>query len=156
MEVFQLVGSMDTQSFKTYSAKPAEVAGTWYVIDAENQVVGRLATKAATLLRGKHKPEFTPHVDMGDYVVIINADKVRFTGNKEAKKEYFSHSGYPGGSKVTTPRLVREKKPAFIVEHAVKGMLPKNRLGRQLLKKLKVYAGAEHPHEAQQPVAIEL
>jgi large subunit ribosomal protein L13 len=156
MRVVEFRKAMDTQSFKTYSAKPAEVAGVWYVIDGENQVVGRLASKAASLLRGKHKPEFTPHVDMGDFVVIINADKVRLTGSKEEKKEYFSHSGYPGGSKVTTPRVVREKKPTFIVENAVKGMVPKNRLGRKLLKKLKVYAGSEHPHEAQQPVAIEL
>jgi large subunit ribosomal protein L13 len=126
------------------------------VIDAENQVVGRLASKAATLLRGKHKPQFTPHIDVGDFVVIINADKARFTGNKETQKEYFSHSGYPGGQRVATPRQVREKKPTFIVEHAVKGMMPKNRLGRQMLKKLKVYAGGEHPHEAQKPVPIEL
>ncbi len=147
---------MDTQSYKTYSAKPAEVEGKWYVIDAENQVVGRLASRAASLLRGKHKPEFTPHVDMGDYVVIVNADKVRFTGSKEVAKEYFSHSGFPGAAKVSTPRLMRERKPTFIVENAVKGMLPKNRLGRLLLKKLKVYAGAEHPHEAQQPVSIDI
>jgi large subunit ribosomal protein L13 len=147
---------MDVNSFKTLSAKPADVERDWYVIDAENQVVGRLATRVAAILRGKHKPMFTPHVDTGDFVVVINADKVRFTGNKEANKEYFRHSGYPGGVKLTTPAFVRERKPTFIVENAVKGMVPKGPLGRQMLRKLKVYAGAEHPHEAQQPKVLEL
>jgi large subunit ribosomal protein L13 len=147
---------MDANSFKTFSAKPAEVVREWYVIDAENQVVGRLATKVASVLRGKHKPTFTPHVDTGDYVVVINADKVRFTGAKETVKEYLSHSGYPGGQKVTTPEKVRVKKPGFIVENAVKGMLPKGPLGRKMLGKLKVYAGAEHPHEAQNPKPLSL
>lgn len=147
---------MNANSFKTFSAKPAEVAREWYVIDAENQVVGRLASKVATLLRGKHKPTYTPHVDTGDYVVIINADKVRFTGDKEREKEYISYSGYPGGQKVTTPEKVRVKKPTFIVENAVKGMLPKGPLGRKMFSKLKVYAGSEHPHEAQNPKPLSL
>lgn len=142
---------MDANSFKTFSAKPAEVQRDWYVIDAENQVVGRLASQVAAILRGKHKPQFTPHVDTGDYVIVVNADKVRFTGKKELEKEYISYSGYPGGQKVRTPNEMRDRKPTFIVEKAVKGMLPKGPLGRQMLKKLKVYAGAEHPHEAQQP-----
>ena len=147
---------MDANSFKTYSAKPGEVERTWYVVDAENQVVGRMASQIAALLRGKHKPEFTPHVDTGDYVVVVNADKVRFTGNKETEKQYFRHTGYPGGVKLNTPRTMRDKKPTFLVENAVKGMLPKGTLGRQMLKKLKVYAGPDHPHEAQQPQALEL
>lgn len=147
---------MDANSFKTFSAKPAEVTREWYVIDAENQVVGRLASKIATVLRGKHKPTFTPHVDTGDFVIVINADKVRFTGSKETVKEYLSHSGYPGGQKVTTPEKVRVKKPGFIVESAVKGMLPKGPLGRKMFGKLKVYAGAEHPHEAQNPKPLSL
>ncbi len=147
---------MDANSFKTYSAKPQEVERVWYVIDAENEVVGRLASQIASVLRGKHKPSFTPHVDTGDYVIVINADKVRFTGNKEGNKEYFHHTGYPGGAKVTTPKLVRPRKPTFIVENAVKGMLPKGPLGRQMIRKLKVYAGPTHPHEAQQPRELSL
>ena len=147
---------MDTTSYKTLSAKPAEVERAWHVIDAENQVVGRLASRVASLLRGKHKPNYTPHVDMGDFVVVVNADKVRFTGGKEDDKQYFSHSGYPGGVKTITPRKVRAKKPTFIVENAVRGMLPRTKLGRQMFKKLKVYAGPDHPHEAQQPQPFEL
>lgn len=147
---------MDVNSFKTYSARPTDVDRRWYVVDAENQVVGRLATRIATILRGKHKPQFTPHIDTGDYVVVINADKVRFTGLKENQKEYFKHSGYPGGVTIRTPGEVRAKKPTFILENAVKGMLPKGPLGRQMLRKLKVYAGTEHPHEAQQPEPLEL
>jgi len=142
---------MNVNSFKTVSAKPAEVVREWYLIDGENQVVGRLASKIASLLRGKHKPSFTPHVDTGDYVVVINADKVRFTGLKETKKEYFRHSGYPGGVTITTPKMMRDKRPTFILEKAVKGMMPKGPLGRSMLKKLKTYAGPEHPHEAQTP-----
>lgn len=142
---------MNTNSFKTLSAKPAEVERDWFVIDAENQIVGRLASQVAAILRGKHKPSFTPHVDTGDFVVVINADKVRFTGGKENDKEYFSHTGYPGGVKLRTPSEMRTRKPEFIVQNAVKGMLPKGPLGRQMIKKLKVYAGANHPHEAQQP-----
>ncbi len=147
---------MDANSFKTYSAKPAEIERDWYVIDAENQVVGRLASQVAAVLRGKHKPQFTPHVDTGDFVIVVNADKIRFTGKKENEKEYFSYSGYPGGAKRRTPADMRDRKPTFIVENAVKGMLPKGPLGRQMLKKLKVYAGAEHPHAAQQPKELAL
>ena len=142
---------MDANSFKTYSAKPQEVEREWYVVDAEDQVVGRLASQIATVLRGKHKPQFTPHVDTGDFVVVINAEKARFTGKKEADKQYFKYSGYPGGVTLRSPSEMRDKKPTFIVENAVKGMLPRGPLGRQMLKKLKVYAGPEHPHLAQQP-----
>jgi large subunit ribosomal protein L13 len=147
---------MDINSFKTLSAKPLEVERQWHLVDAEGEVVGRIASKVAAVLRGKHKPSFTPHVDTGDFVVIVNADKVRFTGNKETAKEYFSHSGYPGGVRLRTPADMRERKPEFILENAVKGMLPKNRLGRQMLTKLKVYAGPDHPHAAQQPQPLEL
>lgn len=147
---------MDVNSFKTYSARPADIDRRWFIVDAENQVVGRLASRIATVLRGKHKPQFTPHIDTGDYVVVINADKVRFTGQKELQKSYFKHSGYPGGVTMQTPAEMRTKKPTFMIENAIKGMLPKGPLGRQMLKKLKVYAGSEHPHEAQQPEALEL
>lgn len=142
---------MDANSFKTYSAKPDEIERSWYVVDAENQVVGRLASQVAAILRGKHKPQFTPHLDTGDFVIVVNADKIRFTGNKETNKQYFKYSGYPGGVSLRSPEYLREKKPTFIVENAVKGMLPKGPLGRQMIKKLKVYAGPDHPHEAQQP-----
>ena len=142
---------MDINSFKTVSAKPADVVREWYLIDGENQIVGRIASEIAGLLRGKHKPSFTPHVDTGDYVIVINADKVRFTGLKETKKEYFRHSGYPGGVTRSTPADMRSKRPTFILEKAVKGMMPKGSLGRSMLKKLKTYAGPDHPHEAQNP-----
>jgi len=147
---------MDVNSFKTASAKPAEVERAWFIIDAENAIVGRLASKVASILRGKHKPSFTPHVDTGDFVVIINADKVRFTGQKETDKEYFRHTGYPGGGRVRTPEEVRLKKPNFMMQNAIKGMLPKGPLGRDMIRKLKVYSGSEHPHGAQQPQALEL
>jgi large subunit ribosomal protein L13 len=147
---------MDHNSFKTYSAKPREIEQKWYVVDAENQVVGRLASQVAAMLRGKHKPQYTPHIDTGDFIVVVNADKARFTGSKETDKVYFRHSGYPGGVTTMSPKVAREQKPTFLIENAVKGMLPKNRLGRQMLKKLKVYAGAEHPHTAQQPEPLEL
>lgn len=147
---------MDINSFKTISAKPAEVERAWYVVDAENMVVGRLASKVASILRGKHKPSFTPHVDTGDFVIVINAEKVRFTGQKETDKEYFRHTGYPGGGRVRTPKEVRVSKPTFMVQNAVKGMLPKGPLGRDMYRKLKVYAGNEHPHGAQQPQPLEL
>jgi large subunit ribosomal protein L13 len=142
---------MDANSFKTYSARAREIERDWYVVDAENQVVGRLASQIATILRGKHKPQFTPHVDTGDFVIVVNADKVRFTGNKETRKEYFKYSGYPGGERLTTPEEMRDRKPEFIVRNAVKGMMPKGPLGRRMIKKLKVFAGPEHPHAAQQP-----
>ena len=141
---------------KTYYAKPGEVERAWFLIDAENQVLGRVATKAATLLKGKHKPQYTPHVDTGDFVVIINADKIRLTGTKAAQKSYFRHSGFPGGLREESFAEAMEKHPERVLEHAVKGMLPKNTLGRAMGKKLKVYAGAEHPHAAQKPVKIEV
>lgn len=147
---------MDVNSYKTISAKAADVNREWFVIDAENQVVGRLASKVASILRGKHKASFTTHVDTGDFVIVINADKVRFTGAKETDKEYFRHSGYPGGVTIRTPKEVRVKRPTFMVDNAVKGMLPKGPLGRQMLKKLKTYAGPGHPHEAQQPKELTL
>ncbi|MCG8329844.1 MAG: 50S ribosomal protein L13 [Chitinophagales bacterium] len=147
---------MDTLSYKTQSAKKEEVERKWYVIDAEGAVVGRLCTQVASMLRGKHKPSYTPHVDTGDNIIIINAEKVRFTGSKMEQKVYQSYSGYPGGQKERTAKEVLKKKPIMIVENAVRGMLPKNRLGRQMFKKLFVYEGAEHPHEAQQPETLEL
>ncbi len=145
---------MNTTSFKTYSAKPGDVEKAWHVVDAENVVVGRLAARVATILRGKHRPEYTPHMDVGDNVIVVNADKARFTGKKETDKEYFRHSGYPGGIKKRTPKELRDSKPEFIVENAVKGMMPRNKLGRAMLKKLHVYAGPDHPHEAQQPETL--
>lgn len=141
---------------KTYYAKPNEVERAWVLIDAEDQVLGRVAAKAATILKGKHKPQYTPHVDTGDFVVIINADKVRLTGSKAAKKEYYRHSGFPGGLHMETFEEAMAKHPERVIEHAVKGMLPKNTLGRAMGMKLKVYAGSEHPHAAQQPKKIEL
>lgn len=147
---------MNVNSFKTYSATPSDIQREWLLVDAENQTVGRLASNIASILRGKHKPGFTPHMDTGDFVVVINAEKVRFSGKKESEKEYFRHTGYPGGVKLSTPKEVRQKKPTFIIKNAVKGMLPKGPLGRQMIRKLKVYAGNEHPHEAQNPEKIEL
>ena len=142
---------MNTLSYKTVSAKKETVERKWYVIDADGEVVGRLCSRIAHVLRGKHKPSFTPHVDTGDFVIVINAGKVRFTGNKLAQKEYQTYSGYPGGQKSTTAKNLLTNKPIRVVEIAVKGMLPKNRLGRRMYKKLHVYEGAEHPHEAQKP-----
>jgi large subunit ribosomal protein L13 len=153
---YHMEASMDPISFKTYSARPSDIRQAWYVIDAENQVVGRLASRIATILRGKHKPQYTPHIDTGDFVIVVNADKVRFTGAKELNKQYFSHTGYPGGEKLRSPKEMREKKPTFLVENAVKGMLPKGPLGRSMLKKLKVYAGPDHPHAAQVPQELTL
>jgi large subunit ribosomal protein L13 len=141
---------------KTFSAKPETVKRDWYVIDAENKVLGRLATEVARRLRGKHKPEFTPHVDTGDYIVIVNADKIAVTGNKEKGKTYHRHTGYPGGLKSITLDKQRAQAPERIIEAAVKGMLPKNPLGRAMFRKLKVYAGSEHQHTAQQPKVLEI
>jgi len=141
---------------KTFSAKPETVKRDWFVIDAENKVLGRLATEVARRLRGKHKAEYTPHVDTGDYIVIINADKVAVTGNKEKNKIYHAHSGYPGGLKSMTLEKLRIKAPERIIEKAVKGMLPRNPLGRAMFSKLKVFAGAEHTHTAQQPQPLEI
>ena len=147
---------MNTLSYKTVSAKKEEVARKWYIVDAENEVVGRMATQLATVLMGKHKPEFTSHVDTGDYVIVINADKIRFTGSKMDQKVYQRYSGYPGGQKERTAAEMLEKKPTDIVEIAVRGMLPKSKLGRAMIKKLFVYAGSEHPHAAQQPEPLNL
>ncbi len=136
---------------KSYIAKPAEVDHKWYVIDAEGKTLGKLAVEAAMILRGKKKPIYTPHIDCGDYVIVVNAEKVHVTGKKESDKVYVSHSGYPGGLKEVPLGEMRAKKPEEIIRHAVKGMMPKGRLGRQMYKKLKVYAGPEHPHAAQKP-----
>ena len=141
---------------KTYSAKPLEVERKWWLIDAEGQTLGRLATTIANLLRGKNKPQFTPHVDTGDFVVVINSSKVKVSGNKETDKKYYRHSGYPGGLKVETFSSLMEKNPVAAVEKAVKGMLPHNTLGQEQFNKLKVYAGAEHPHQAQNPAVYEM
>ena len=140
---------------KTYSAKPSEVEKKWYLIDAEGVVLGRLASQIAVRLRGKHKPIFTPHVDMGDFVIVVNAEKIRVSGKKEKQKKYFSHSGYPGGSKLLDLHLIRQRHPERIVQNAVKGMLPHNRLGRKIIKQLKLYAGSDHPHKAQNPKLME-
>jgi large subunit ribosomal protein L13 len=141
---------------RTYSARPVEVQRKWYVVDAEGKTLGRLATTVAATLRGKHKPMYTPHVDTGDFVVVINADKVKVTGNKETQKFYYRHSDYPGGLKTTSLKDMRARYPERIIEAAVRGMLPGSSLGRQQLKKLKVYAGTSHPHEAQNPTPLEL
>ncbi|MGM0412334.1 MAG: 50S ribosomal protein L13 [Pseudomonadota bacterium] len=141
---------------KTFSAKPAEVQRDWYVVDADGKTLGRLATEIARRLRGKHKPEYTPHVDTGDYIVVINADKVRVTGNKRDDKVYYRHTGHPGGMKQITFGQLMERAPERAIQTAVKGMLPKNPLGRAMLGKLKVYAGGEHRHQAQQPQPLEI
>ena len=140
---------------KTFSAKPAEVKRDWYVVDATGKTLGRLASEIARRLRGKHKPEFTPHVDTGDYIVVINAGKVRVTGNKATDKMYYTHSGYPGGLKAINFEGLMAKAPERVIERAVKGMLPKGPLGREMYRKLKVYAGPDHKHAAQQPKALE-
>jgi large subunit ribosomal protein L13 len=147
---------VDTLSFKTVSANKATVNKEWFVIDASDQVLGRLASTVARILRGKHKPNFTPHVDCGDNVIVINAEKVLLTGDKMNEKEYIRHSGYPGGQSVRTAKQILVKFPERLVEHAVKGMLPKNRLGRSIYKNLKVVVGPTHKYEAQQPKLIDL
>jgi large subunit ribosomal protein L13 len=147
---------MDTLSYKTISANQATVNKEWLLVDAEDQVLGRLASKVAQMLRGKYKTNYTPHVDCGDNVIIINADKVKLTGNKLTGKEYVRYTGYPGGQRFRTPKELMTIKPTAVVEMAIRGMLPKNRLGRQLFKNLYVYAGNEHKHEAQQPKLINL
>jgi large subunit ribosomal protein L13 len=147
---------MDTLSYKTISANKATVTKDWVLIDAENEILGRLASKVAKLIRGKNKTNFTPHVDCGDNVIVINAEKVRLTGNKADKKVYIRHTGYPGGQRERTLKQVLNKKPEFIIEKAVKGMLPKNILGSTLYRNLYVYVGNVHPHEAQQPKLINL
>ena len=140
---------------KTYSAKPEEVERKWYIVDATDQTLGRMATQIATILRGKHKPMFTPHIDCGDYVIVINAEKIHVTGNKLENKMYYRHSGYPGGLRETPLKKMLERHPDRVISEAVRRMLPKNNLGRLMLKKLKVYRGVEHPHEAQQPEPLE-
>lgn len=141
---------------KTFIAKPAEVKRDWFLLDATDQVLGRLATEVARRLRGKHKPEYTPHTDTGDYIVVVNAEKIKVTGRKTTDKMYYRHTGYPGGIKETSFEKMIEKAPAKVIEIAVKGMLPRGPLGRQMYRKLKVYAGAEHKHSAQQPQKLEL
>lgn len=139
---------------RTYMAKPGEIARDWYVVDAAGLTLGRLATRIAIVLRGKHKPQFTPHVDAGDFVVVVNADKIELSGEKLDTKKYYRYSGFPGGLKTTVARTLRASNPDRMLREAVKGMLPKNRLSSQLLTKLKVYAGGEHPHAAQKPAAL--
>ena len=147
---------MDTLSYKTISANKATANKKWVLVDADGQTLGRLASKVAKLLRGKYKPEFTPHVDCGDNVIVINAEKINLTGNKWEDKSYLRHTGYPGGQRFTGVKQLLDKHPERIIEKAVKGMLPKTRLGAAVLRNLKVYAGAEHKQEAQQPVTINL
>ena len=147
---------MNTLSYKTVSANKATVTKEWVVIDATDQVLGRLATKVAYMLRGKHKPNFTPHVDCGDNVIIINAEKIRLTGNKLDQKTYVRHTGYPGGQRTETAKELQKRRPLALVERAVKGMLPKTRLGSELFRSLYVYEGPEHPHQAQEPKQIKL
>jgi len=146
----------DEITVKTVVPKKEQIDQKWYIIDADDQVLGRLASQVAILLRGKHKPEFTPHLDLGDYVIVVNADKVKVTGRKAAQKRYTRYSGYPGGLRSNDFERVMHSYPERILKHAVKGMLPKNRLGRQMYRKLKVYAGSEHPHKAQKPEVFSL
>ena len=141
---------------RTWNAKPGEIERRWYLVDAEGKTLGRLATQIADTLRGKAKPQYTPHVDTGDFVVVVNAEKIRVTGNKLDAKLYYRHSGYPGGLKSRPLRDELERRPTEVIRKAVKGMLPRNRLARQQLTKLKVYAGPDHPHEAQAPQALEV
>lgn len=147
---------MKAQLQTTFSPKPGDIERTWFVVDATDVPLGRLASQIAQVLRGKHKPTYAPHVDGGDFVVVVNAEKVHVSGNKEIEKIYYRHSGYPGGLRAETLSEVREKHPDRIVEVAVKGMLPKNRLGRQMARKLKVYAGPDHPHQSQKPQPLEI
>ncbi len=141
---------------KTFSLKESQIEKKWYIVDASGKILGRLATEVARVLRGKHKPTFTPHLDNGDNVIIINADKIVLTGKKEFQKEYFKHTQHPGGKKFINIEKIKKENPTYIVEHAVWGMLPKNKLGRKVIKNLKVYAGEEHPHQPQKPEALEL
>ena len=155
-EVCQLLGRYGVSLMKTFSAKPHEVKRDWYEIDASDKVLGRLATEIARRLRGKHKAEYTPHVDTGDYIIVTNAEKVTVTGRKFKEKMYYNHTGYPGGIKSISFDKLQQKNPTRIIERAVKGMLPKNVLGREMYRKLKVYVGTEHPHAAQQPKKLEI
>ncbi len=146
---------MNTLSYKTVSANKLTVQKEWYIVDAKDEVLGRLASVVAMVLRGKHKPNFTPHVDCGDYVIVINAEQIKLTGNKMTEKQYVRHSGYPGGQRMQTPEDLLSKKPTAVFEKAVKGMLPKSRLGSELFRNLHVFAGEKHPHEAQQPKTLD-
>ncbi len=141
---------------RTYMAKPAEVQRKWYLVDAEDKTLGRLATEIARVLRGKHKPTYTPHIDTGDHVIVINAEKIKVTGNKYEDKQYYRHSGYPGGLKTTNFATMISKHPERVIEKAVWGMIPHNRLGRSVVKKLRVYRGSNHPHAAQSPEVLEM
>lgn len=147
---------MNSTAKITKSIREVDVPRQWYIVDAAGQTLGRLASQVAFLLRGKHRPYFTPHVDCGDFVVVINADQIKVTGKREEMKEYFHYTGYPGGGRVRAFKNLKTDDPEFVIQHAVKGMLPKNILGRQIIKKLKVYGGAEHPHAAQKPVKYAL
>ncbi|MEQ8905632.1 50S ribosomal protein L13 [Ekhidna sp.] len=147
---------MDTNSFKTVSLNSATVEKNWVIVDADSQILGRMASEVAKMIRGKHKPAYTPHVDCGDNVIVINADKIRLTGSKWTDKQYVRHTGYPGGQRIETPNSIKAKSSTILIEKAVKGMLPINRLGRQLFKNLYVYEGTEHPHAAQKPKEVKL
>ena len=147
---------MDTLSYKTVSAKKTTVQKEWILVDASDEILGRLASKVAYILRGKHKTNFTPHVDCGDNVIVINAEKIRLTGKKMTDRQIYRHTGYPGGQRIESPASMLAKKPISVIEHAVKGMLPKNRLGSEIFRNLFVYAGEIHPHEAQQPKKVNL
>lgn len=147
---------METNSYKTVSLNKSTVDKSWVIVDADSQVLGRMASEVAKMIRGKHKPSFTPHVDCGDNVIVINADKIRLTGQKWTDKQYVRHTGYPGGQRFETPNSLKAKSSTRIIEKAVKGMLPNNRLGRQIFKNLYIYEGAEHPHSAQQPKEVKL
>lgn len=147
---------MNTLSYKTKSASKHSVQHNWFIVDATDMVVGRMCTRIATVLRGKHRPDYTPHVDCGDYVIVLNADKIVFSGNKLNDKKYITFSGYPGGQRSKTAKQVLQSKPHAIVENAVRGMLPKTKLGRAMFKKLFVYTGDEHPHKAQKPQTLEI
>ena len=147
---------MEATSYKTVHANAKTVTKNWVIVDAKDQILGRMSSKIAIILRGKHRPDYTPHVDCGDNIIIINAEKIKLTGNKMDDKEYVSYTGYPGGQRFVTPRVKMAKKPTFVVEKAIKGMLPKNKLGAEMFRNLYVYAGTEHPHEAQKPKTIKL
>ncbi len=147
---------MNTTSYKTISANKATADKQWVLVDAEGEILGRLASRVAMILRGKHKPNFTPHVDCGDNVIIINADKIQLSGNKWDQKEYIRHTGYPGGQRFTPATSMMAKRPTYMVEKAIKGMLPKNRLGSQMFRNLHVYQGGEHPHDAQKPKVVNI
>jgi len=152
----RIILAKEVQTLKTYVPKPDEVQRKWYLVDAQGQVLGRLASRIAFILQGKHKPSYARHLDVGDHVVVVNADKVRLTGRKAQRKTYVRFTGYPGGLREVRFRTLLQTKPERIIEHAVRGMLPRNNLGRRMFKKLKVYAGDTHPHQAQQPEALEL